>query len=135
MKQIISIDPDLHRSGIAIFEDNKLIFLECMYLWNLFNYLDKICVGNYIVLLEAGHLSKANWHGGLMGAKNMGKGQAIGIILQEYMEHKNINHRLIPVNGYSKKFKDKEFFKLQTGWIKNTNDDMRAAASIGFYNK
>lgn len=133
-KDIIGIDPDLRKSGVARINNNKLIFCESITMWDLFDYIknNKDC----LYLLEAGHLNKNCWHSGGRGASsNVGKGKAVGIIIQDFMDAIKIEYRLIKPKGYSNFFKNKDFFKLQTNWDKQTNLDARAAAAIAWLNK
>lgn len=137
-KTIIAIDPDLHKSGVSTFENGILTQCEALPIWDLFLYLlnEKNLGEEYEVLLEAGHKIKSCWHSGGRGAaSNTGKGKAVGILIEHFLEKKNINFRLIKPKGYSKYFKEIKFFQLQTGWTKRTNEDMRASAAIGFFNK
>jgi hypothetical protein len=130
-KLFFAIDPDLHKSGTALYnsETKKLLSCECVYLWDLFIMLDKMV--NITIFLEAGHLDKRCWHGGGRGgSSNVGKGKAIGVLLQEFMDKKGIKYKLLKPDGYSNFFKDEKFFKTQTGWQGRTNSDSRAAASM-----
>jgi len=127
----MGIDPDLHKSGVSLYntETKKLLSCESVYLWDLFSMLEKSI--NITVYLEAGHLQKNCWHGGGRGgSSNVGKGKAIGVLLQEFMDVKGIRYELLKPAGYSDFFKDEKFFKSQTGYDKRTNADARASAAM-----
>jgi hypothetical protein len=140
MKRVLAIDPDLYESGLAILEDNKLVFCSHVDIEDLLFHLHTNCIpfknDSYIVLLEAGHMNKNTWHPGGRGvSKNVGKGMAVGIIIENFLKKHKITHRLVKPAGYSNFFKDEKFFKRQTGWCGRTNNDARSAAAIAFLNK
>jgi len=139
MNYILGIDPDLDKSGFALYckETQQYVDVNCLYLWDLFIRLENLNkTSTLLVFLEAGHLNKNTWHKGGRGAsKNVGKGQAIGILLERFMLENKINFKLIEPKGYSNWFKDDKVFKLQTNWQKKVNADARAAAAIVFFNK
>lgn len=139
---LIGIDPDLDKSGVAHYSDKSIQECTSLTMWDLFNHITHLCNKlnawkiSYIVLLEAGHLNKNTWHkGGRGGSKNVGKGQAVGIIIEQFLKAHEINYKLVAPAGYSKFFKDEKLFQKETGWTERTNQDARAAAAIVFYNK
>ena len=127
---LIGIDPDLRKSGVSIYnkEKKKLTMCTCMFIWDLFDFLDKQVLS--MTYLE--YPSNTNtWHkGGKGAALNVGKNQAIAIIIWDFLKHKNINHILIAPAGYSGIFEDEEHFKQTTGWNERTNKDARASAAM-----
>ena len=57
------------------------------------------------------------------------------MIFDEFLEAIGVNYKLLKPKGYSNYFKDKEFFKRQTGWVEQTNNDSRAASAMIWLNK
>jgi len=137
-KYIVAIDPDLHNNGYAIYsidnkEFNQIISLP---MWSVFEWvLELHKASDIIVLLEYPENTNTYHLGGKGAALNVGKNQAVAIILKEYLEFFSIKHKLLKPKGYSKYFDNESFFKLQTGWNKRTNKDARAAAAMIFLNK
>jgi hypothetical protein len=73
----------------------------------------------------------ANWHkGGKQTAANVGKNQAISIILREFCDAHKLTCQCVPPSGYSKLFDDETLFRQTTGWEKQTNKDARASCAI-----
>jgi hypothetical protein len=133
----IGIDPDLHRSGVAVYdiEAKRLIVCEVMTLWKLFDFLRSFAkVNASFIRLEHSPLQKcSSWHkGGKGAALNVGKSQGICIVLKEFLEFEKFEFELLPPSGYSVIFHKVETFKASTGWIKQTNEDSRAAAAMVF---
>jgi hypothetical protein len=134
MRQIIAIDPDLSKSGVSVFNENGLVYCNCLDLEDLFIFLNGRV--NSLILLEAGHLIKNCWHkGGRGAASNTGKGKAVGVILERFLIKHKFDFKLLKPHGYSNYFDNEAFFKLQTKWEGRTNKDARASAALGFLNK
>jgi len=137
---VMAIDPDLHKNGVAMIENGKLLKVESLYLWDLISIIVHSAFycgefgDKFHVIIEDGNLGRsANWHGGgKRTAGNVGKNQAIATILRELCECHNISHECIKPHGYSKVFRDENIFKQATGWMGRTNEDSRAAVAIGF---
>ena len=129
---IIGIDPDLHKSGLAIYDTNKksLVTCEAAEMWYLFECL--YIYNDLSVLIRLEYPSNTNtWHrGGKGAALNVGKNQAVAIIIKEFLDSIGANYELIAPAGYSKLFDNEETFKRTTGWILRTNKDARAAAAM-----
>lgn len=134
---LIGIDPDLHKSGFATYEYriNSIIDLQSLYLWDLFNELRIIDKTKFKILLEYPDNTNTYHKGGKGAALNVGKNQAVAIIIKEFLEANNYNYELKKQVGYSKLFKDKDFFIKQTGYKQKSNEDSRAAAAIVWINK
>jgi hypothetical protein len=135
---IIGIDPDLHKSGFAVYDrkDKKLTECTSLYMWQVFECLQDCCQElpkeQFFVRLEYPKNTN-NYHGGGRGSSvNLGKNQAVAIILKEFLIAKGIRHELIFPAGYSNTFKDEKFFKKTTGYDERTNCDARAAAAMCF---
>ena len=140
-KVIISIDPDLHKNGYALYQMGSFGCVTSVNMWELFKCLEaaKWCEDNtgddLTVLLEYPENTNTYHKGGKGAALNVGKNQAVAIIIKEFLEAKNIKHKLLFPKGYSNFFKDEKFFKLQTKWTERTNQDARAAAAMIWLNK
>jgi hypothetical protein len=130
--RVISIDPDVRQSGYAEYLNGKLVYCTSMYIWQLFNYIRDMSID--LIVIEDSRLIKCStWHEGGRGAsKNVGKNQAIAIILEDYCKARDENYLLVKPDGYSKRFSNIEYFKEATGYKERTNLDARAAAAIGW---
>lgn len=129
---IIAIDPDLHKSGIAIYncEKREYVVCETLTLYNLFNTILSYEFNEHIVLLEYPNNTNTYHKGGKGAALNVGKNQAVAIIIKEFLEENNVNYKLLYPAGYSNLFKNEKVFKLNTNFKKRTNSDARAAAAM-----
>ena len=133
---LIAIDPDLHKTGIAVYENGKFIYINSNFIWDIFGMLKTLNNRNDLtVLIEFPKNTNTYHNGGKGAALNVGKNQAVAIILKEFCEQKGINFDLLPPAGYSKLFANEDYFKKQTGWSGRTNKDARSAAAMIFLNK
>ena len=130
--RIISIDPDVRKCGIAMYEDGRLIYCSAVGIWHVFDAI--ALYGDAVVIIEDGRLIKcATWHAGGRGAAlNVGKSQAPAIQIEDYCKCFSRKYVLVRPQGYSKMFADVELFKKTTGFTGRTNLDARAAAAIGW---
>jgi len=138
MDYIIGIDPDLHFNGFAIYckETKEFTNIVSIPMWNVFEWVLELNKTSQIeVFLEYPDNTNTYHLGGKGAALNVGKNQAVAIILKEFLEYHKILFRLLKPKGYSQFFKNKDNFKRQTGWSKQTNEDARSAAAIIFINK
>ena len=129
---IIGIDPDLHKSGVAIYETKLRRLTECtsMYMWDLFDTILVQKQFNTLFRLEFPDNTNT-WHGGGRGASlNVGKNQAVAIIIKEFLDAHGCYYELLKPSGYSIIFNDEDVFKNTTGFQKKTNKDARAAAAM-----
>lgn len=133
---IIAIDPDLHFNGLCFMKDKKIIEVSSESMWDLFDVI-KLNKPDTLFLLEAGHKEKcATWHkGGRGAARNVGKNNAVGIIIEEFLISIGANYKLLKPVGYSKFFKKASDVVLQTGFTGKTNEDTRAAIAMCWINK
>lgn len=105
MKQIkIGIDPDVHKSGVALVSDNELLDYKAS---GFYDVLQTIRNNNtnpnceLTVVIEAGWLNKkSNWHGSPNQAtaqriaKNVGANHQIGKLFEEFCQLEGIQYRL-----------------------------------------
>jgi hypothetical protein len=133
--KLIAIDPDLRKCGFADWNGEKFINIDSTQLWDLFSYLIHVLFltakKDFIVLIEDPRLRKGTWHAGGKGmARNVGKCEAVAIILEDFCKAHGIRYRMISPAGYSKLFANEGIFKQTTGWQGRTNKDARAAAAM-----
>lgn len=130
----IGIDPDVSKSGFAVWNGVSFEELTCLALWDVFKAIsvfnDEYCV---IVRIEAGWLSKGlNWHksGGLRSSNDVGRNHEIGRQIEKYCIEYGIMYYLVLPQGYSSWSHDK--FVLFTGWPKRsrTNTETRVAGMM-----
>lgn len=132
-KLLIGIDPDVNKSGYAVWSPENKSFLG-LWDYSLFDIFVKLQymrdVYDIFVYLEDGRLAKGVWH--KHGAKNVGKNMAIAQQIHTFMDAHHIPYLLLRPAGYSK-YDHKTFCNI-TGWpIKErTNSEKRAAAMMVF---
>lgn len=135
-KLLIGIDPDVQKSGFALWspEHQTFLGLHDYSLFELFVKLQELHAShNLFVYLEAGHLVKRFWQKKGHGvAKSVGANNEIGRQIQVFMEANHIPYVLLKPNGYSKY--DHRTFCNITGWPvkEKTNSEKRAAAMMVF---
>lgn len=105
-KLLIGIDPDLIKSGVALYyKESKKLDLQLRDFFSLINLLESIeCCGYEVeVVIEAGWLNpSANHHShplqskavGERIAKNVGENAAVGKLIEQFCIQKNLKHRL-----------------------------------------
>lgn len=141
LETIIGIDPDLHNSGIAFYDvaTKKFTSVKTITMLRLMMYLEKheSCHRAYHKFILEYPDSTNTWHkgGGRGTSLNVGKNQAVAIIIKEAFDELKLNYELVRPAGYSQSFKNKGVFERTTGWTKRTNEDARAAAAIVWFNK
>ena len=133
MKLIIGIDPDLDKSGVAIWASDKTLKLECLNLPELVGFFTANKNEIEKVVIEAGWLiKKSNWHGGAkLGiaekkAKNVGENHATGKHIECFARAIGLNVQLLKPQG--KKTHD-EFVRI-TGYEGRTNPEKRDAGML-----
>jgi hypothetical protein len=136
IKNIIAIDPDLHLNGICLMQDKKIIGARSLTMWELFSFISSY-QNDTLFFLESGHKERCStWHkGGRGAARNVGKNNAVGIIIEEFLIDIKANYKLLKPVGYSKFFKTSKDVELQTGYKGKTNADTRAAIAMCWINK
>lgn len=129
----IGIDPDVDKSGFAVWDGHNYIELTTLSLSDLMTAL-KAYHDEYplLVRLEAGWLASGlNWHaGGLRSANSVGRNHEIGRQIEKYCKNNGIEYTLVKPLGYSS-YKHERFCMI-TKWPKSmrTNSDMRVAALL-----
>lgn len=131
---LIGIDPDVHRSGLAIWSvgDQKFLELSDYPLFDLLIRLRDLHEAHSVmVYLEAGHKVKQFWQKKGHGvAKSVGANNEIGRQIEVFMNAGHIPYKLLKPAGYSK-YDHKSFCKI-TGWPEKirTNPEKRAAGMM-----
>lgn len=151
-KYTIGIDPDLTKSGYAVYdtEEKKLVACETLTFSGLQFKLKRMHRHpntSCFVRLEAGWLiKKSNWRTAKMlgekfspitaariaekQAKNVGENHAIGKLIEEFLKAEGIPYELVKPFGATSMFKDVPTFQRTTGWTRRTHNDGRSAAAI-----
>lgn len=130
----IGIDPDIDKSGFAIWKDNEL-FLYCMEFAKIQEFLldnkDKIRK----VVISAGWLNKTNFHAksnfnksvnSIIGER-VGANHQVGKLIAQYCKHYNIVCELSKPRA---KKLNAETFKNITKVEKRTNQEQRDAGIL-----
>ena len=132
---IIGIDPDVDKSGFAIYShEQKELKLAQFDLSDIFFELSTITMlHTALIRLEAGHKIKKTWQRRTVGvAKDIGRNNEIGSQIEKYLVKNNIPHELVPPFGGSQVNHD--LFCKITGWDvkKRTNPETRVAGLLAF---
>jgi hypothetical protein len=135
----IGIDPDLDRSGVAIFEkDNKILVLKNLSFWQLFDLLKEHNEKIIIVRIEAGWLNKkSNWHTeygqtktkGESIARNVGENHAVAKLIVQMCIYLELKYEIIQPRAHKT---DATLFRAITKYDGKTNQDNRDAAMLLF---
>lgn len=138
----IGIDPDVEKSGAAVWCGKQFIVLIAMDFFELIDYLEKQKLiafttdSELVVYLEAGWLNtKSNFHKDQGArrreriAKNIGANHMIGKLLAQFCERQKINcHLVMPVTSKW----NADTFRKVTGYNVKINQDVRDAARLVF---
>lgn len=136
---LIGIDPDVQKSGFAVWgtNDQKFIELSDYPLFELMCRLKEMNEATQIfVYLEAGHKLKQFWQKKGHGvAKAVGANNEIGRQIEVFLNATHIPYRLLKPAGYSN-YDHKAFCRI-TGWPEKirTNPEKRAAGMMVFGRK
>lgn len=134
----IGIDPDVHKSGIAIWDskNKRFNYIGLMSFWEIINEFESQ-TKPFEVVIEGGWLiNKSNWHdrpgqskqAGEAIAKNVGRNHQVGLLLRDYCKNNRITVRTPTPQG---KITDFGFKKI-TKWAHPTNQEQRDAAMLVF---
>lgn len=135
-KIIIGIDPDLIKSGVALYRPDKSLELSCLNLPDLVKLFQEHKERIEKVVIEAGWLiKKSNWHGGeKIGiaenvAKKVGMNHATGLHIECFARALGLRVQLLEPQGK----KNHEQFCRITGYQgKTTNPETRDAGLLVF---
>ena len=136
----IGIDPDVDRSGFAIWDKEKkaLLDVDSATLPEMMTRLLRMKGGIALVIVEAGYLNKGNRHtfkGQTVAAaaktgENVGRNHQRGMDIVEILEWMKIPYRLQKPITPNKWKDDAAYFKTITGWHGKTNPEKRDAAML-----
>ena len=149
-KITVCIDPDIDKSGVAIYHNKKLVSLESLRFYDLMQRLQIEKGGGCgmcSVLLEAGWLNKSNFHlqykskgktvkltpaAAAETGRRVGQNHQVGILIAEMCEGIGIPCRLIKPLEPNLWKDSATIFKNITGYDGVTNPEKRDAAMLGF---
>lgn len=104
-RTFIGIDPDVHKSGVAIVRDGKLESYSAQTFFDVIKTIEDNNSSPYHevqVIIEAGWLNKrANWHASANQwtaqriAKNVGANHQIGKLFEEYCKRIRAKYELV----------------------------------------
>lgn len=135
----IGIDPDIDKSGVAMYSKEAGLTISSLSLWDIFPMIQQVYADGLLryVCIEAGHKEKkSNWHAAPSAAvaqsigRKVGLNNAIGRLLEDFCVEHGIPHELVPPSGYSKI--DAKRFEAITSYKGRSNADTRAAGMIAF---
>lgn len=135
-REVIAIDPDVCKSGLALWKDGKMVVLNLTFP-DLLDYLQQHRDAKVVV--EAGWLNKkSNFHGGKGGigqkiANGVGRNAEVGRKIIEMCEHYGIDVREqkpLKKGWKNGKISHEEISKFIPDFPKRSNSEMRDAALL-----
>lgn len=134
---ILGIDPDSNKHGVSVYEDGKLIALECLSLMGLMGLMKSLVVDNDVeVHIEDVCANNAVFRTGGNAKVNMSIARRLGMVQQSQseLERMLVRFHIVPTKHKISKMwkKDKAQFEKVTGWTGRSNEDTRSAAYFGF---
>ena len=134
-KVLIGIDPDVDKSGIAIFLSKDNFQLKNLRFFELYDLLDSLKESTLEIYIEAGWLNKSNWHKVVNGSSNInaqigqrtGANHETGKKIVEMCEYLGLKYNLIK---QIKKKVDSIIFNKITNYKGRTNQEQRDAAML-----
>ncbi|MDR1122042.1 MAG: hypothetical protein LBM08_14145 [Dysgonamonadaceae bacterium] len=134
---IIGIDPDLERSGVAIWiASGKIFDLRNLSFWQLFDFMRAHADRIRVVRVEAGWLNKkSNFHSragqtkteGEAIARNVGENHAIAKIICQMCVYLQLQYEEVQQKAHKL---DRDTFRVITGYKGRTNQETRDAAML-----
>jgi len=142
-KIIIGCDPDSKKHGVAIYQDGKLIDIDCMDTLSLLEYIQNELAhfsditahienvkANNAVFMPPGRMDKKREGEAKARGRTLGMCQQSQTELERLFFYLNIEFVLHPISKRWKK--EKAEFEKATGWKGRSNEDTRSAAYFGF---
>lgn len=138
MQNVIGIDPDLVKSGVAEVKKGQIIDLQALAFFDLINLIDDRADDAVFVLEDVEHSKSVYIRPGTSPAQmrkiaqNVGQVKAIGRLLKQYLEGSGARFVMVkPLRGTAKKAKkDASYFNKITGWTGISNEDKRDAGML-----
>lgn len=142
----IGIDPDVDKSGVAVWNGKQITSLSTMEFFDVISMLQsqrmhtEVTDNRCIIYIEGGWLNQpSNFHSKETGsrrrekiAKNVGANHQIGKLFVEYCKRIGLDY--VVLRPEQRKW-DCETFKKITGWEGRTNSETRDAARLVFGRK
>jgi hypothetical protein len=133
----IGIDPDLDRSGVAIWAGNdRELVLKNLTFWQLCDFLREHKERIVVVRVEAGWLNlKSNFHNrygqtkrmGEAIARNVGENHAVGKLICQMCIYLELLYEEVQPKAHKT---DKQLFRAITGYGGRTNQETRDATML-----
>jgi hypothetical protein len=140
MRLYIGIDPDVDKSGFAVWDvdDQKFRELKTLEFWAMIEEIKLLNSHIACIVIEAGWLiKKSNWHPaqGINQrekiAKNVGMNHQVGKLIHEYCQRYYMTYLLVEPIGKI----NASTFKSVTCWKETTNQEQRDAGMLVFGRK
>jgi hypothetical protein len=135
----IGVDPDLARSGVAIWDSKyKILTLKTLSFWQLFDLLSEHRDRIILVKVEAGWLNlKSNWHSrygqtkaaGESIAKNVGENHATGKLICQMCVYLELHYNEVRPRNHKLNAK---IFRAIAKYKRRTNQEERDAGALLF---
>lgn len=137
---IVGIDPDLHKSGVCVLnDDGSIAVLESMTIANLFNYVTFYRCNGFTYAIEdvnkigAMYNSHKNKNPRIAAniAQKVGMVKGAATIIASFIEYTIGGSPIMAPVGLGKQVKkDAALFNQLSGWTGKSNEDMRDAWAI-----
>ena len=137
----VGIDPDMVKSGLAVWDGTQLTELLAFDFWTTVQWLLDNRADIKMIKIEGGWLNKTNWHTtpkqGVQGlaeiGRRVGMNHQTGLLLTEFLERFNFPFQVVkPLkNNWWADDKMKQFNRV-TGWTGLSNPEKRDAAFLVF---
>lgn len=141
-ERVVGIDPDLVKSGIAIWKGRELIDLKALTLLDLFTWIQSSDAEGVLFVLEDVEANKPvfrrkgqNTRQMQRIAQNVGQVKATARQIRQVLDQVGADYILVPpLKGAMKQpKKNAELFGKMTGWQRSSNEDKRDAAMLALY--
>lgn len=137
---IVGIDPDLHKSGVCVLnDDGSIVLLESMTISSLVDYITYYREGNFTYAIEdvnkigAMYSSHKNKNPRIAAniAQKVGMVKGAATIIASLIEDMTGEPPIMAPVGLGKQVKkDAKLFNQLSGWTGKSNEDMRDAWAI-----
>ena len=141
-ERVLGIDPDLVKSGVAIWKGKELLDLKSLSLLDLFTWIQSADAAGVLFVLEDVEANKPvfrrkgqNIRQMQRIAQNVGQVKAIARQIRQVLDQVGAEYVMVPpLKGPMKQPKrNAELFKKMTGWQGSSNEDKRDAAMLALY--
>lgn len=141
-ERVVGIDPDLVKSGVAIWLGRDLMELKALTLLDLFTWVQSADAEGVLFVLEDVEANKLvfrrkgqNTRQMQRIAQNVGQVKATARQIRQVLDQVGADYILVPpLKGAMKQpKKNADLFKKMTGWQGSSNEDKRDAAMLALY--